>query len=106
MFKHIWYLLTKQSKSKMTYITMCWEWNWPNFWAAYDLTWFRFDFSTSIEGDHSPSLRGLLVVFNLKLLDFRYYNMYHEVEDEEDEWGDVNAAIDEVLANRKSKSDA
>lgn len=106
MFEHIWYLLTKQSKSKMTAIKMCWEWNWPNFWSSDSLTWFQFDFRTSIEGDHSPSLHGLLVVFNWKLLDFGYYNSYHEVEAPEDiaeaeEWNAAVAEAHKIIRERK-----
>lgn len=103
MFKHIWYLLTKQSKSQMKGMDMYWEWNWPDFWSSDSLTWFSFDFRTSIEGDHSPSLYGVLVVFNLKLLDFGYYNGYHEVEDPDDMWFDLETTVNEVVAGYTQK---
>lgn len=105
MFKHLWFLITKQSQSEMK---MYWEWNWPSFWLSDSLTWFQIDLRTSIEGDHSPSLHGLLVVCNCKLLDFGYYNHYHEVEDPEDiadteAWNAAVAEAERIILERQLK---
>jgi len=72
------YVPTRPSKTKMV-----WEWNWPTFWSfKHHVQLFDIDGSLSHKGDHSPAFHFLLVVCNLKLLDFGCYNIYHEDEDE------------------------
>lgn len=84
MIKDIWYLITKQSESQMKGMDMGWEWNWPHkLLGGYGTTWFSFDLNTTRKGDHTPSLYCSLIVLNWCLLDFGYYNAYHEVDDDE-----------------------
>jgi len=60
---------------------MGWEWNWPVYWGKTDYqTIFSLDISSSTGGDHSPSIHVNLVILNCNLLDFGYYNAYHEVD--------------------------
>lgn len=65
---------------------MAWEWNWPTFWKwtkAYQIQLLSFDWNFAVNGDHSPGVWVSLVILNLKLLDFGYYNIYHEEDDED-----------------------
>lgn len=59
---------------------MCWEWNWPTRWSTkfgrFNLCSISMDIAW--KGDHSPSLHVLVVLCNIVLLDFGYYNLHHE----------------------------
>jgi len=73
------YISKRPSKTKMA-----WEWNWPTFWSwKYTVQIFNCSFDYSHKGDHSPGFHFCLVIFNLNLLDFGYYNTYHENWEEE-----------------------
>jgi hypothetical protein len=55
-----------------------WEWNWPRFWGwKYNLTVFSANFTCRTTGDHAPEMHVELVILNLCLLDFGFYNFYH-----------------------------
>jgi hypothetical protein len=58
---------------------MVWEWNWPTYWGIRDsLNFFWVTFNAQFSGNHSPGFHFELGILNLVLLDFGYYNMYHE----------------------------
>ena len=65
---------------------MAWEWNWPTIWLITPLfNVFDFDISIQTDGDHAPGFSVFLIVCNVVLLDFSYYNIYHEPDtDDED----------------------
>jgi hypothetical protein len=83
MIKDIWYLITKQSESKMKGMDMGWEWNWPYRYHTYGTTWFDLEIRTDRAYDHSPGFHCSLVILNWCLLDFGYYNSYHMIDDDE-----------------------
>jgi hypothetical protein len=57
---------------------MHWEWNWPYLYKyTQNLDIFSFDMRITHCGDHSPGFYCSLVICNLKLLDFAYYNIHH-----------------------------
>lgn len=66
---------------------MYWEWNWPEMWPSdSQITLFDVSSYISFKGDHSPGFHFSLVICNLKLLDFGYYNTHHEDDWEEDSY--------------------
>ena len=73
-------------------IKMAWEWNWPSLTWHYGMfTWFDASLQTSLSKlDHSPSFSCHLALLGIKLLDFGYYNIYHEEHvDDDSEWPEV-----------------
>jgi len=87
------YIPKRPSKTKMA-----WEWNWPTFWSLKSsMQLFSCDLYIAHKGDHSPGFHCNLVIFNLSLLDFGYYNVYHE------DWEEEQA---EYEAEQKAKASA
>ena len=69
----------KPEKTKMYF-----EWNWPTFWSNREnFTIFDLHIDFQHHGDHSPGFHFGLVIFNLNLLDFGYYNVHHAPDAEE-----------------------
>ena len=68
--------INKMNKMKRK---MIWEWNWPTFWGwTSHINVFVLDLNIQRKGDHSPGIWLSFIVLNCKLLDFGYYNKYHE----------------------------
>ena len=85
VFKTIKQLLTGTCNPNMKGCKMYWEWNWPSVWPS-DYGFHFIDLSCDLrhQGDHSPGFHFSFVLFNVKLLDFGYYNTYHEIDDEDE----------------------
>jgi hypothetical protein len=64
---------------------MYFEWNWPTIWPFKSQVQL-FDISCYFthKGDHAPGFHFSLVICNIKLFDFGYYNTHHEDAWEED----------------------
>jgi hypothetical protein len=60
-------------------IDMRWEWNWPTSWwkDCRAIQFLNVWLELQLKGDHAPAFRCGLVILNVKLLDFAYYNIHH-----------------------------
>jgi hypothetical protein len=78
-----------KSRSKMKGHKMAWEWNWPTVWGFhYGVDIFHVSFRMTLAGDHSPGIHLSLIILNCKLIDCGYYNIFHELDEDEEEGED------------------
>lgn len=60
---------------------MVWEWNWPRVWSfRRGMQLIGFNCGITWRGDHSPGFHFELMLFNIMLIEFGFYNALHEDE--------------------------
>jgi hypothetical protein len=86
MLSTIKQLVTGTCNPNMKGCKLYWEWNWPHrLIGNWNTVWFEFGIRTTNNGDHSPGAHCTFIIFNWCLLDFGYYNMFHENDDDDEE---------------------